>query len=180
MPFPHCLCLERRGGKNLGNQGLLGNSGASRPRWLLLSAPTRTQRLQVSFWVGGPGRWAHGAPSGAAGTPAAHHPLPALYQFRREPPAVCQHPPLPPSQTISARLTAPCPDYAQQACRSPGWAPALQEERLLGRLSGGSGGWALALRTDSASWDRGPGSPLKLGRKPALDWASEGPGHTTE
>ena len=92
---------------------------------------------------------------------------------------VCASTTPPPSQTVSARLTAPCPDYVQQACRSPGWAPALQEEQLLGRLSGGSGGWALALRTDSASWDRGPGSPLKLGRKPALDWASEGPGHTT-
>ena len=58
VPFPHCLSLGRRGGKNLGNQGLLGNSRASRPRWLLLSAPTRTQRLQVRFRVGGPGRWA--------------------------------------------------------------------------------------------------------------------------
>lgn len=137
VPFPHCLSLGRRGGKNLGNQGLLGNPRASRPCWLLLLAPTRTQRLQVRFRVGGPGRWAPWGSVWGCRDPGCPPPsasaLPVQNGASGCVPAPPHPRPPPSSQTISARLPATCPDYAQQACRSPGWAwPCRRSSYLVG------------------------------------------------
>lgn len=107
VPFPHCLSLGRRGGKNLGNQGLLGNPRASRPCWLLLLAPTRTQRLQVRFRVGGPGRWAPWGSVWGCRDPGCPPPSASALPVQNGASGCVPAPPLTPAPHLPARPSLP-------------------------------------------------------------------------
>lgn len=125
------------------------------PLW----APTPIQRLQVCPLAALSDRL-HGAQSGAAGAPVAHHPTPMLYQFRMEHSGVwqphCPHLPawasLPGSQLRALIIHDKCAEGLA------GSSPGRRGSYLAGQ-GREQRGWALALRTESASWGRGHRSP---------------------